>query len=302
MSKRKIALIKVLITAMLWGTTYVLVRMGLQEMGPMMLSGIRYTLAGLILLPVLKRNHLELREYKAYFWQLAALGVFSFTLGNGFIGFALEHLPSTSVSLMSSLSAPLIMIAGMFVLKETPAPIQILGVVVVFFGMALYFNPRGFADFNIGYLFMLISLLSFTSYNLLGRYLARSGAMPFLIQTAIPFIIGGGILLMLAFIFEGMPVFTLKTVLIILFMVLFNSITGYILYNQALADLTAIEVNIILNLAPFFTAFYAWPLLGETITPLQILAMLVAFAGIYLVQKGPSLIQSKDNPTTYSQS
>lgn len=300
MSKRKIALIKVLITAMLWGTTYVLVSMGLEEMGPMMLAGIRYTLAGLILLPVLKRNHLELREYKAYFWQLAALGVFSFTIGNGFVGFALEHLSSTSVSLLSNLSAPLIMIAGMAFLKESPAPIQILGVLVVFGGMALYFNPREFAEFNIGYLFMVISLLSFTAYNLLGRYLARSGAMPFLIQTTIPFIIGGGILLILAFIFEGMPVFTLKALLIILFMALFNSITGYILYNQALADLTAIEVNIILKLSPFFTAFYAWLLLGERITPLQILAMLIAFAGIYLVQRGPSLGQRKEKPSTSS--
>ncbi|MBM3138200.1 MAG: DMT family transporter, partial [Chloroflexi bacterium] len=158
MSKRKIALIKVLITAMLWGTTYVLVSMGLEDMGPMILAGIRYTLAGFILLPVLKRNHLELREYKAYFWQLAALGVFSFTVGNGFVGFALEHLPSTSVSLMSNLSAPLIMIAGMAFLKESPAPIQIFGVLVVFAGMALYFNPREFAEFNIGYLFMAISL------------------------------------------------------------------------------------------------------------------------------------------------
>jgi drug/metabolite transporter (DMT)-like permease len=300
LSKRKIALIKVLITAMLWGTTYVLVSMGLEEMGPMMLAGIRYTLAGLILLPVLKRNHLELREYKAYFWQLAALGVFSFTIGNGFVGFALEHLSSTSVSLLSNLSAPLIMIAGMAFLKESPAPIQILGVLVVFGGMALYFNPREFAEFNIGYLFMVISLLSFTAYNLLGRYLARSGAMPFLIQTTIPFIIGGGILLILAFIFEGMPVFTLKALLIILFMALFNSITGYILYNQALADLTAIEVNIILKLSPFFTAFYAWLLLGERITPLQILAMLIAFAGIYLVQRGPSLGQRKEKPSTSS--
>lgn len=291
MDKRKIAIIKVLITAMLWGTTYVLVSMGLQEMGPLMLAGIRYTLAGLLLLPVLKSNHLDLREYKQYFWQLAALGVFSFTLGNGFVGFALEYLPSTSVSLMSNLSAPLIMIAGAFFLKESPAPIQVIGILIVFAGMALYFNPREFAGLNIGYLFMAISLLSFTIYNLLGRYLARSGAMPFLIQTTIPFIIGGGILIVLALVLEGLPVFSLRSILIILFMVLFNSITGYLLYNQALAELTAIEVNIILKLSPFFTAVYAWVLLGETITSMQILAMVIAFAGIYLVQKGPDLLR-----------
>lgn len=93
------------------------------------------------------------------------------------------------------------MIAGMVFLKETPAPIQVLDMMVVFTGMALYFNTHEFADFYIGYVFMLISLLSFTAYNLPGRYLDRSGAIPFLIQTTIPFIIGGGILLILALIF-----------------------------------------------------------------------------------------------------
>jgi len=82
--------------------------------------------------------------------------------------------------------------------------------------------------------------------------------------------------------------------------VLFNSITGYILYNQALADLTAIEVNIILKLSPFFTAIYAWLLLGERITPLQVLAMMVAFAGIYLVQRGPTLGSHKESSSTIS--
>lgn len=289
MNSRHIALIKILFTAMLWGTTYVLVSIGLQEMGPMMLAGVRYTLAGLILLPILKINHLDLKKYRKYFWQLAALGLFSFTIGNGLLGFALVYLDSISVSLMSNLSAPLIMISGMYLLKELPTPVQILGVFVVIGGMALYFNPNDFATFNPGYLYMVISLLSFTAYNLLGRYLARSGKIPFLIQTTIPFIFGGGVLLILALFFEGIPVFTLKSSLIILFMVFFNSITGYILYNQALAQLTAIEVNIILKLSPFFTAFYAWILLGERISLLQIIAMLIVFVGIYLVQKGPSM-------------
>jgi drug/metabolite transporter (DMT)-like permease len=39
---------------MLWGTTYVLVRIGQADLGPMTLAGIRYTLAGFILLPFLK--------------------------------------------------------------------------------------------------------------------------------------------------------------------------------------------------------------------------------------------------------
>jgi drug/metabolite transporter (DMT)-like permease len=293
MSKRQIALIKLLITAMLWGNTYVLVSMGLQDMGPLTLAGIRYTLAGLILLPVIRSSHLKLRDYKDRFWQLAALGICALTLGNGFASMALQHLPSTSVSLMSNLSVLLIMGAGAVFLNESPGLLQILGVLIVFVGMGLFFNPGEFGKFNIGYIFVLISLVSYSAYNLLGRFVARSRTVPFLVQTAVPFIIGGSALLLLGFIFEGIPILTTRSLLIILFMVIFNSITGFTLYNQALADLTAMEVNIILKLQPFFTAFYAWLLLGEKITFMQIGAMMVVFTGIYLVQRAPMKLQDK---------
>lgn len=292
MQSRHIAFLKLFITAMLWGTTYVLVSMGLEEIGPMMLAAIRYTLAGLLMLPLVKYAHLDIRHYKKYYWRMVLMGVLAFTLGNGLLGFALAHLSSTSVSLMSNLSAPLIMIFGAFLLKEIPAPIQIIGVLAVFIGLVLYFNPGEWAEFNLGYVYMFISVLSFTAYNLLNRSISRDRALPFLIQTSVPFIIGGGIMLVFAIAFEGLPIISIKGFWIIMFLVLFNSVIGYTLYNQALVELTAIEANIILRLGPFFTAFYAWILLGETISFTQVLAMLVVFVGIYLVQKEPILIQT----------
>jgi drug/metabolite transporter (DMT)-like permease len=42
----------------------------------------------------------------------------------------------------------------------------------------------------------------------------------------------------------------------------------------------------VMKLAPFFTAVYAFFLLGEKITPWQIFAMAVVFFGVYLVQRG----------------
>jgi drug/metabolite transporter (DMT)-like permease len=78
----------------------------------------------------------------------------------------------------------------------------------------------------------------------------------------------------------------LKAGLIIIWMAIVNSVIGYLLYNQALSELTALEVNMVMKLAPFFTAVYAFFLLGEKITPWQIFAMAVVFFGVYLVQRG----------------
>ena len=69
-------------------------------------------------------------------------------------------------------------------------------------------------------------------------------------------------------------------------MAIVNSIISYLLYNQALTELTALEVNVVMKLSPFFTAFYAFFLLGERVTLAQILAMGIVFLGVYLVQRG----------------
>ena len=105
---------------------------------------------------------------------------------------------------------------------------------------------------------MLISLLGFAFYTILGRFVARSGDVPFLVQTSLPFVIGGGLLLTLALIFEGLPSFTLKSGLILIWMVTFNCIIGYLLYNKSLAVLTALEVNMVTKLQMFFSASFCF--------------------------------------------
>ena len=285
LNKRNTAFLQIFITTILWGTTYVLVRIGQADLGPMTLAGIRYTLAGLILLPFIKFNKIQLKDYRKNYWQLALLGILSFTIANGASGFALVYLPSTTVSFVTSLTTPLVLLLGVFFLNEIPNAMKITGVGLSIVGLIMYFPSQTLSFNNPGYWFLLISLLGFAFYTILGRFVARSGDVPFLVQTSLPFVIGGGLLLALALIFEGLPSFTLKSGLILIWMVTFNCIIGYLLYNKSLAVLTALEVNMVTKLQMFFSAVFAFFLLGEKITFIQILAMVVAFLGVYLVQK-----------------
>ena len=285
LNKRNTAFLQIFITTILWGTSYVLVRIGQADLGPMTLAGIRYTVAGLILLPYIKSKNIQLNDYRKNYWQLALLGILAFTIANGSTGFALVYLPSTIVSFVTSLSSPLVLLLGVFFLGEIPNAMKITGVVLSIVALMMYFPSRILSFNNPGYWFLLISLLGFAFYTILSRFVARSGDVPFLVQTALPFVIGGGLLLILALIFEGFPSFTLKSGLVLIWMVTFNCIIGYLLYNNAMAVLTALEVNMVTRLQMFFSAVFAFFLLGERITFIQILAMVVAFLGVYLVQR-----------------
>ena len=285
LNKRNTAFLQIFATTILWGTTYVLVRIGQADLGPMTLAGIRYTLAGLILLPFIKLKKIQIKDYRKNYWQLALLGILSFTIANGASGFALVYLPSTTVAFVTSLTTPLVLLLGLFILNEIPDAMKIAGVALSIVGLMMYFPSQALPFNNPGYWFLLVSLLGFAFYTILGRFVARSGDVPFLVQTSLPFVIGGGLLLTLAMIFEGLPSFTLKSSLILIWMVFFNCIIGYLLYNKSLAVLTALEVNMVTKLQMFFSAIFAFFLLREKVTFIQILAMVVAFLGVYLVQR-----------------
>ena len=79
---RSVAIGEGLVVAVLWASSAVLVKMGLHEdIGPLTLAGLRYSLAALALLPfALRRNGVSLRVLLPSLWlRLAVLGLSAYT-------------------------------------------------------------------------------------------------------------------------------------------------------------------------------------------------------------------------------
>jgi drug/metabolite transporter (DMT)-like permease len=281
------ALIQILITMILWATTFVVVRIGVGEIGPLSLAGIRFFTAGLFLLPFLMLKRISTEEIKGNILPLALLGILSYAIGNGSLNYALQFLPATLVSFSTSFITPIILIFSIIWLKEIPTTVQIAGLVIAFFGVILYFYPQTIPFRAKGFGILMLGLVGFAFHTTLGRFLARAKNIHTITLTTIPLIIGGGILLIISFFIEGFPVISQKTVLILGWLIFFNTIIGYLLYNRAIAEITAIQVNLILNLSPFFTAIFAWFLLGEQLGNRQVAAMAAVFIGTFLVQRKP---------------
>jgi len=279
------AIFQILITAILWGTTFVVVRIGVSGIGPLSLAGIRFFTAGLLLLPFLMVKRIPTEEIRSNILPLALIGIFSYAIGNGALNYALQFLPATLVSFLTSFITPIILIFSIIWLKEYPTLVQIGGLVITFFGVILYFYPQQIPFRANGFGILMLGLLGFALQTTIGRFLARSKKVHTITLTTIPLIIGGGILLIVSIYIEGFPVISLKTILIFGWLIFFNTIIGQLLYSSAIAEITAIQVNLVLNLSPFFTAIFAWFLLGERLGVKQIVAMGAVFIGTYLVQK-----------------
>ena len=284
--QRIVAIGESFLATTIWASSFVFVKIGLEYMGPLTIAGFRYFLAFLVLLPFLIRKGTIRQPISRGIWlRLFAIGISAYTVGNGALFFGLKYLPATTVSFLMSLSPLLILIGGAVWLKEIPTRWQVFGIIVSLLGSVLFFSSGLKSGEPAGIVIVIVGLIGFMLFGILGREIAKVKQLDTITLTTIPLAIGGGFLLLIAFPLEGMPLLSIKPVGIVLWLAIVNTALAYVLYNHSLQILTALEMNVMLNLAPLGTALLAWWLLGERLSFVQIIGMAVMIIGVIFVQR-----------------
>ncbi len=186
---------------------------------------------------------------------------------------------------MMNLNPLLIFIASLVWLKEYPSRRQGLGLLVALLGSGLFFSGGLKPGASLGLGIALVGLVAFSAFGVLGREVARERKVNTVLLTALPLAIGGLCLLLVAIPAEGLPHLTAKAWGLVLWLAVVNTALAYALYNHALKELTALEMNVLLNISPMITALWAWILLGERLSGIAWIGMIVTVVGVALVQQ-----------------
>jgi drug/metabolite transporter (DMT)-like permease len=280
---RSLAMLEALLVGMVWGSSFILVKIALTDLGPLTIGGLRYFMGFACLVPFLRRRSFSLNRNQ---WLcLTLLGLSAYTLGNGAMFWALRFLPATTGSFLMSLITVTVLFGGVIWLREIPNLVQIVGICVVLAGMVLFFSPGLQSSEPLGLAIFMLALIGFTLFGLLSRIAVLGRQMDTMTLTAFPLAIGGGLLLAIAMPLEGTPSASLQTWGLLLFLAAVNTALGYVLYNHALQSLQAFEMNVLLSLSPIWTALLGWILLGETLITPQWAGIFVVLVGVLLVQK-----------------
>lgn len=138
------AVLQALFVTFLWSTSWVLIKIGLEDLPALPFAGLRYTLAFLCLLPFAARSGQlkPLRRLSAGTWaRLLLLGLLFYSITQGAQFVSLFYLPALTVSLMLSFTTILVALIGIFALHERPAAIQWGGMGLYLAGVLVYFYP-----------------------------------------------------------------------------------------------------------------------------------------------------------------
>lgn len=278
-----LAIGEALLVNLIWASSFIIVKMALEDFGPITIGGLRYLIGALILFPFMLREKSAPLSGKIWGWLLL-LGLSQYTVANVAIFWSLKYLPATTVSFLMGTITISTLLVGIFFLKEIPSKMQAIGILVTLGGGALYFAKGLHAGETLGLILFGIGLIGFTLFGILGRKFAKAGIVSTLRLTTIPLALGGVITLLIAIPLEGLPSAPLSSWGLILILAVLNTATAYLLYNHALQILTAFQMNIALSLTPVWTAIFGFFLLDERLKTLQIFGIAVLVAGVMLVQ------------------
>jgi drug/metabolite transporter (DMT)-like permease len=281
------AVLQALFVTFLWSTSWVLIKIGLEDLPALTFAGLRYTLAFLCLLPFAARSGQlgPLRTLPPKAWGRLLLGLLFYSMTQGAQFVSLFYLPAMTVSLLLSFTTILVALLGIFTLHERPVAIQWAGTGLYLAGVLVYFSPLFVPQGElIGLAVALAGVLANAFSSILGRHVNRSGDIEPLAVTVVSMGAGGLLLLGIGIAAQGLPRLTLANWGIILWLAIVNTALAFTLWNHTLRTLSAMESSIINNTMLIQIAVLAWLFLAESLSWRMVLGMTLAALGTLLVQ------------------
>lgn len=126
----------------IWGSTYLAIRYAILGIPPFLMAGLRFMIAGLLMLLFLRLRGVALPPFSQY-WRLAVVGIFLFVGGNGLVVWAEQYIDSGLAALLVSM-LPLWLIVLDWLWADGPPPTlrALIGIGLGLFGTVVLVKPQ----------------------------------------------------------------------------------------------------------------------------------------------------------------
>ena len=273
----------------IWGSTYLAIRFAVATMPPFLMAGVRFLIAGAILYLWLRLRGAE--RPKMIHWRSAlVIGGLLLLGGNGGVSWAEVHVPSGLAALLVA-AVPLWMALFDWIRPGgvRPTGLTLLGLVIGFAGVALLASQAessGTGPQLIGILALLVATCCWA----LGSLYARSAPVPSmpLLGTGMEMLAGGAVLVLVAGITGEFgqvhfAAISLKSLLALVFLILFGSLIGYSSYVWLLRHVSAARVSTYAYVNPVVAVFLGWAFASEPISWVTLVSAAVIISSVALI-------------------
>ena len=272
----------------IWGSTYLLIKLAVIELAPMFLAGFRFLSAGILIFIIAKFMGISLKISSKQFKNTLMAGMFFLVIGNGLMVWALKYVDSGFAALQIS-AQPLVVLIMMRILEDKKIKaMSMIGVVLGMIGIYLLVSQKQIITKEGSILGMLMILGCMLSWAYGSLFVAKV-ELPknFFVNTGYQMFSAGFVLLIVS-LFLGelwtLPTqWVLKTQFSMLLLIVFGSIIAFTSFNYLLKKVSPEKVATSTYVNPIVALFLGWYFLNEQITGQSILAAVILLTGVYFI-------------------
>lgn len=284
----RLAYLAWLVVCIVWGTTYLAIRIGLETLPPFLMTGYRWLAAGVLLIAILKIRGAELPPLRAW-GQLALLGILLIGFGNGAVVWAEQIIPSGLAAVLVAASP--FWIVGVEQLRADGEPLgrrRAAGLVLGFAGIVILVWPELSFSSNGAFLTGIFA----TQVACLGwavgtSYSRRRGREENVFAAAaLEMVLAGATLVVAGFALGEPPAVSVngRTGSAFVYLVVAGSIGAFSAYHYALKHLPVSTVSLYSYVNPIIAVVLGTLVLDEPFTPRVVVAAAFVLAGMALVR------------------
>jgi drug/metabolite transporter (DMT)-like permease len=285
---RSLKVVVWLILCVIWGTTWIFIKVGLEDLPPIAFAVTRFLFAVAILFAVVRVQKIPLPQ-TAIEWRLIALtGVLQFSINYSMVFWSEQYITSGLAAVLQSMITVFgLALAWIFLPSERITPVKIFavclgvtGVSVIFYDQLRVQSYMAFA----GCVAVVIGSYTAAQASILIK--ARGGLLHPASLVLGQMICGLPAIIIYSLVVEGNPLtfhWTWRAVICVLYLTIFGTIAAFWLYYWLLNKIESTKAMMISLVTPLLAVIIGWAVLGETLPPQTGLGGLLIIASIWLI-------------------
>ena len=282
-----------------WGSTYLAIRIAVESMPPFLMASARFLVSGLLLYGFLWLTR-KIRPTAKQWRDNAIVGALLMLGGNGIVCWAEQKVPSGIATLLISSGPVAVVLLDWAVLTfggdprrgSAPNGLIFLGLALGFAGLGLLAGPdllRGGGATGLDFLHaggLILAIFLWSSGSLISRY-ASAPAEPF--TASAMQMLTGGVWLLLASALAGEPAnfhlaaVTARSAWAWTYLTLIGSLVGFTAFIWLMKHSTPAKVYTYTYVNPIVAVFLGWLILHEEVNPRIFTAAAIIIAGVALI-------------------
>ena len=293
--------IKLFLTAVFWGGTFIAGRVVAKDVGPFAASFLRFAIASVFLLFITWRVDGKLPAIKKTqiipIILLGMTGVFAY---NVLFFKGLKIIEAGRASLIIANNPIFITLFASYFFKEKLNPIKVTGIIISVIGAIIVISRGNFIELlngNVGWgeFYIFCCVLTWVAYTLIGKAIMTD--LSPLVSVSYSSVVGAVALFVPAY-FEGMMRGLVHYSTVdwfgIFYLGFFGTVLGFVWYYQGIKIIGPMKASQFINFVPISAVLLAFFMLGESITLSLLVGTIFVISGVYLTNTVP-LARKKTN-------